>query len=148
MALESSHSKLLRIQRHTLIAMFCIKVGCHPNIRALILAKMQAHSRRVVMCSGRALLSVERRHRTKTHKEKREDLCVESSSEWTLEHKLHFQGGKLQTYPWAFSGCCEIKPNSPQLQIPSVGPRCSEVLLPRREVSNSRKHVTPKTDLP
>lgn len=71
MALESSHSKLLRrIQRHTLIVMFCIKVGCHPNIRALILAKMQVHSRRVVMCGGCALLSVERRHRTKTHKEK------------------------------------------------------------------------------
>lgn len=95
-----------------MIVVFCIKAGCHPNVTASRLAKMQGRSRRVAVGDGGALLSGEARR--KPH-EKREHLCVESSSECISEHKLHLQRGKLQTYPWARSERSELKPSCQSL---------------------------------
>ena len=102
--------------------------GCCPKFRVLRLTKMHVYRRRVPTCHATAvhvrvvpLFSLGRGHRRKTGTGRKERVCcVQSYGEWILEHELPFLEVTSIPPRQSEKSGCEIKPNNPWLQIPSV----------------------------
>ena len=116
------------------------------KFRVLRLTKMHMYRRHVTCGGGPPCFLWGRGIGRKQTQGKRRGFVVSRatvSGSWNM-NCIFREGSDKHTPQASEKSGCEIKPNNPWLQIPSVWPRCWEVFLPTSKVSHSGKSVTPQ----